>query len=193
VWLWAALIGVGLIVNAGVLIWTLRPQPAAPTRPASGGEAPVASATGEPRPATGLPPVTGGKPSPAPVSQAPQVSHEPAPPAVPPSAGRAQRTTRAARPSAEAPARPDGAQPRIASPQAAPDQDQPLPRAIQDMVEKMKLQMVVYSDVPSERLVFIDNRKYVEGQLIDGKVVVETIQAETAVLSYQGRRFVLRK
>jgi hypothetical protein len=61
------------------------------------------------------------------------------------------------------------------------------------MVEKMKLQMVVYSDVPSERLVFIDNRKYVEGQLIDGKVVVETIQAETAVLSYQGRRFVLRK
>jgi hypothetical protein len=39
----------------------------------------------------------------------------------------------------------------------------------------------------------IDSRKYVEGRLIDGKVVVETIQAATAVLSYQGRRFVLRK
>jgi len=225
VWLWAALIGVGLIVNAGVLIWTLRPQPA-PLALGPSGAALDEPNTRQPPPAAAVPtppgamatpgsgqpaaptlPAAGGEPA---VASAPR---EPASPAARPSAGRAQRETRAVRPAAP-PAQPDTAQPPTASDQPAPDPalararppaqgrradpapvepSQPLPPAIQGMVERMKLQMVVYSDVPSERLVFIDNRKYVEGQLIDGKVLVETIEAETAVLSYQGRRFVLRK
>jgi hypothetical protein len=57
----------------------------------------------------------------------------------------------------------------------------------------MKLQMVVYSDVPAERLVFINNQKYIEGSSIDGNLVVETITPEGAVLNFEGQRFPLRQ
>jgi hypothetical protein len=60
-------------------------------------------------------------------------------------------------------------------------------------IPKMKLQMLVYSEIPSERLVFIDDHKYLEGSSIDGKLVVESITPEGAVLSYQGKRFLLRQ
>lgn len=60
------------------------------------------------------------------------------------------------------------------------------------MVAKLRLQFLVYSDVPGERLVFINNRKYLEGQVVDGEVAVERITPEGAVLNYQGQRFVLR-
>jgi type II secretory pathway component PulC len=56
----------------------------------------------------------------------------------------------------------------------------------------MHLQMLVYSDVPSERLVFINNQKYVEGQSVEGKAVVETITPDGAMVSYQGKRVLLR-
>jgi general secretion pathway protein B len=62
----------------------------------------------------------------------------------------------------------------------------------QDVIAKLRLQFLVYSDVPSERLVFINNRKYLEGQSVDGGVAVERITPEGAVLSYQGQRYVLR-
>jgi hypothetical protein len=52
--------------------------------------------------------------------------------------------------------------------------------------------MLVYSDVPSERLVFINKQKYVEGQSVEGKAVVETITPEGAMVSYQGKRVLLR-
>ena len=39
---------------------------------------------------------------------------------------------------------------------------------------------------------FINNRKYLEGQVVDGEVAVERITPEGAVLNYQGQRFVLR-
>jgi hypothetical protein len=60
------------------------------------------------------------------------------------------------------------------------------------MIAKLRLQFLVYSDVPSERLVFINNRKYLEGQSVEGGAAVERITPEGAVLSYQGERFVLR-
>jgi type II secretory pathway component PulC len=61
------------------------------------------------------------------------------------------------------------------------------------MVAKLKLQMVVYSDVPAERLVFINNQKYVEGSSIEGTLRVESINPDSAVLSHQGQRFVIRQ
>jgi hypothetical protein len=70
---------------------------------------------------------------------------------------------------------------------------QSTPQAVLDMVAKLKLQMVVYSDVPAERLVFINNQKYVEGSSIDGTLRVESINPDSAVLSHQGQRFVIRQ
>jgi general secretion pathway protein B len=61
-----------------------------------------------------------------------------------------------------------------------------------DSMPQIRLQMLVYSDVPSERLVFINNHKYVEGQSVEGKLVVESITPDGAVVNYQGKRVLLR-
>ena len=57
---------------------------------------------------------------------------------------------------------------------------------------KMSLQVLVYSEVPAERMIYINNQKYVEGQSVEGKAIVESIVPDGAVLSYQGKRFKLR-
>ena len=61
-----------------------------------------------------------------------------------------------------------------------------------EVVGKLNLQVLVFSAVPAERLVFINNHKYVEGQRIDADLVLESITSEGAVLSYQGTRLMLR-
>jgi len=53
--------------------------------------------------------------------------------------------------------------------------------------------MVVYSTVPAQRLVYIDNQKYVEGSSIEGKLVVESITPDGAVLTHDGKRFTIRQ
>jgi len=56
----------------------------------------------------------------------------------------------------------------------------------------MNLSVLLYSDTPADRIVFINGRKYGEGDHIDGKYLIESITLEGAVLSYQGERAVLR-
>ena len=46
----------------------------------------------------------------------------------------------------------------------------------------LTLDVLVYSEVPAERLVFINGRKYVEGQAVNGDAVVEQITPDGAVL-----------
>jgi hypothetical protein len=71
---------------------------------------------------------------------------------------------------------------RPAAPEAAPGPALP----------RLALDVLVYSDVPAERLVFINGRKYVEGQTVDDAAVIEQITPEGAVILHQGRRLVLR-
>jgi hypothetical protein len=54
------------------------------------------------------------------------------------------------------------------------------------------LDVLVYSAVPAERLVFINGRKYVEGQAVDGETVLEQITPDGAVLRRADRQLVLR-
>jgi hypothetical protein len=56
----------------------------------------------------------------------------------------------------------------------------------------LMLDVLVYSELPSERLVFINGRKYVEGQAVTGDVVVEQITADGAILRRADQRIVLR-
>ncbi len=70
---------------------------------------------------------------------------------------------------------------------------QDLPQASKESIGNIRLQVLVYSENNAERMVFINSRKYVEGQQVDGKLVVESITRDGAVLSYQGRRFLLRQ
>jgi type II secretion system (T2SS) protein B len=58
---------------------------------------------------------------------------------------------------------------------------------------KLKLEVLVYSDVASERMVFINGRKYVQGDTVGEHARVEEIQPDGVVLSDQGYRFTLRQ
>ncbi len=41
-------------------------------------------------------------------------------------------------------------------------------------------------------MVFINGGKYLQGQVVDGKYVVEGITPDGAILTYQGQRFLLK-
>ena len=64
---------------------------------------------------------------------------------------------------------------------------------MRETLGSLKLEVLYYSEIPSERIVFINGRKYVEGQTVDGKAMVEQIARDGAVLTYQGQRFLLRQ
>jgi hypothetical protein len=55
----------------------------------------------------------------------------------------------------------------------------------------LRLDVHVYSERPGDRMVFINNRKYVEGQRVDAAHVIEEITPEGAVLSAGGQRIFL--
>jgi len=57
---------------------------------------------------------------------------------------------------------------------------------------RLALDVLVYSEVPEERLVFINGRKYVEGQMVDEGAVIEQITPDGAILRHEGRQIVLR-
>jgi hypothetical protein len=56
----------------------------------------------------------------------------------------------------------------------------------------LRLEALIYADVPAERMVFINGRRYREGDSIDGRLRVEEIREDGVELSDQGRRFSLR-
>ncbi len=176
-------------------------QPAAPVTPAPPGPSvenqsnaprqPTREPAVSPRP-TVIPPRQAAGPSglpsdggaarsvePEPVRRTPDSSaavsrpaEPPPPPQVPPSAG-------ADRPRADT---------VVTPPPSLP----PNPPMLHDAIGKMKLDILVYTDVPADRMVIIGGQKYVVGQLVDGLYLLEGITREGAILSYQGERAVLQ-
>ena len=57
---------------------------------------------------------------------------------------------------------------------------------------KLRLEVLSYSSVPAERLVFINGRRYREGDALESGAKIEEIREDGVVLSDQGRRFTLR-
>src|SRR5207244_1725798 len=70
-----------------------------------------------------------------------------------------------------------------AKPAASP---QERPGSLAEAVAKMTLDVLVYSERQADRMVFINGRKYVEGQTIDGRFLVEGITREGAILGHEG-------
>jgi general secretion pathway protein B len=69
----------------------------------------------------------------------------------------------------------------------------PVPAAVRpETSSKLKLEVLSYSEVPAQRLVFINGRRYREGETIDGGPKVEEIREDGVVLSEGGQRFTLR-
>jgi general secretion pathway protein B len=59
-------------------------------------------------------------------------------------------------------------------------------------LEGMQISILLYSEIPAERLVFINGIKYAEGDTINGVYLLENISPDGAVLSYGGERTSLK-
>jgi general secretion pathway protein B len=68
---------------------------------------------------------------------------------------------------------------------------QQMPPDIQRAIPPMAVTIHVYSPQASQRILFINNREYHLGSLIEGGARVEAIVPDGVVLSYQGERFKL--
>ncbi|MGH8510450.1 MAG: general secretion pathway protein GspB, partial [Gammaproteobacteria bacterium] len=55
----------------------------------------------------------------------------------------------------------------------------------------LKVSLMAYAPNPAERLVYINNRRYVEGDVIEGKLKIEAITRRGVVQSYDGERILL--
>src|SRR5437868_5047261 len=172
---WIAIATVVVLLNAAVLVALLRPG--AITAPVATGRE-----NARPRPVTAIRAVEdAGRPPATQVIEAepphratglkpPVLSVKPTP--------FAQRLL--SRPTSEA--RATVPEPRIppetppASPPARPD------------TSKLKLEVLSYSDIAAQRLVFINGRRYREGDTIDSGAKIEEIREDGVVLSEQGQR-----
>ncbi len=56
----------------------------------------------------------------------------------------------------------------------------------------MTMSIHFFSENKAERLVFINGKKYIEGDYVEGIYLLESITPEGAVLSYEGERAVLK-
>jgi general secretion pathway protein B len=101
------------------------------------------------------------------------------------------------------------AEPSISEPAAVRGEPQPAdpapPTAVQDVlplwmqmpaewraaVPDLSINLMAYSQDPSERLVYIKGQRYTEGERVEGKIEIEEITREGVILSYQGRRCLL--
>jgi hypothetical protein len=56
----------------------------------------------------------------------------------------------------------------------------------------MTLSVHMYSERPEDRMVFINGRRYLEGELVERRYLLESITPEGAVLRLGGERETLR-
>jgi general secretion pathway protein B len=56
---------------------------------------------------------------------------------------------------------------------------------------EMHLDIHVHSTIPAERFIFVNMRKYIEGQTLAEGPAIERITTDGVVLSHQGMRFLL--
>ena len=189
-------LAVNAVLMAVVLVWWLRPAAVnAPPPESIAAPAPVVApapappVAESPRPLVKLEPLpraatTVEKPTPAPMERA---AETPARPAPPPSAAPAPR--------AAIPESPPSALPRSGTPTLQPSPAPPAAAARPALPQEataLKLEALIYADVAAERMVFINGRRYREGDSIDGRLRVEEIREDGVELSDQGRRFSLR-
>jgi general secretion pathway protein B len=90
----------------------------------------------------------------------------------------------------EAPDAGSGAPPPVPK---APAADTAVSRGLPSGAPRLKLEVLVYAETPGDRFVFINGRKYQEGQSLEEGVTLEQITQEGAVLSWAGQRFTLRE
>jgi hypothetical protein len=68
----------------------------------------------------------------------------------------------------------------------------PTSSPLREAMAKMRLNVVIYSERSADRKVYIGGRGYLEGELVDGKFLLEEIRVDGAVLKYRAEQAVLR-
>jgi hypothetical protein len=211
-----AALAVNAVLLAGVLVWWMWPtsvttHPAATVQPEPmAAPAPIAES---PRPLKlePLPSVEtrADKPTAATSERSVSTSETPtpvAPPAAssapssraaaptPTPSSRASAPTPSSRAAVPAPTPGPSAPPRSGTPSVQPSSAPAAPPVAATSPEagSLRLEALIYADVPAERMVFINGRRYREGDSIDGRLRVEEIREDGVELSDQGRRFSLR-
>jgi general secretion pathway protein B len=114
-----------------------------------------------------------------------------APPVTRPRAPASQAAAAVASAPPRPAARPVPVEPARPSPAAATPSEKAAAPAVPgpgEDIPRMKLEVHVYSESPAARLVFINGRKYVEGDRIDDKYLLERITENGATLTHQGQR-----
>jgi len=95
-------------------------------------------------------------------------------------------------PPAAAPAAPQQPAPVTRGAAAVPPPATPAQPPTSPSLAGLRLEALIYSDVPEKRMIFVNGRKYVEGDTIEGRLRVEEIQEDGVALSEDGRRMTLR-
>jgi general secretion pathway protein B len=131
-----------------------------------------------------IPPPTAESAPPASLPAPPAIAAPAAPPARPP----AIVAIPTAPPLVETPGRAGGRWPAAVTPSPAPA----APAPGEEAVAGLRLEVFVYGDRPADRFVFINAKKYVEGQQVEGKYLLEAITPQGAVLRHEGRQILLR-
>jgi general secretion pathway protein B len=159
---------------------------------------------------TPAPPEPTVAPAPSPASPRPLVKLEPMPttdatvekssptgaakPSSPTREPRADAAPTQTKPSVPPPASPRASTPTVQptpTPSATPPGAAARPAAPEDSAG-LRVEALIYADAPAERMVFINGRRYREGDAIDGRLRIEEIREDSVELSDQGRRFTLR-
>jgi Type II secretion system protein B len=173
-----AALALNAVLLSAVLFWWLRPSPP-PALPEPIAAPAAAPAPASPRPLVKLEPLpttsaTVEKPSSPKSDTRSDAAAAPAKPSAPPPAPRVG--TPAVQPT------PAPATPPVAAARPAPPPES----------AGLRLEALIYAEAPAERMVFINGRRYREGDSIDGRLRIEEIREEGVELSDQGRRFTLR-
>jgi len=75
---------------------------------------------------------------------------------------------------------------------AAPEVAKIEPASLQEAISQMTLSILMYIDNKAERIVYINGRKYEEGDYIEGIYLLESITGDGAIISHQGERTLLQ-
>jgi general secretion pathway protein B len=79
---------------------------------------------------------------------------------------------------------------KAAAAKEGPAQTKPIP--LREAADKMTISILMYAETKAERMVFIDGRKYVEGDYVGGHYLLESITQDGVILSYEGDQLLLR-
>jgi general secretion pathway protein A len=195
---WPWLVGAGLVANAIVLgvvflgsrqagdVGVTPPPPAAKVEaPAVGGAPMVVEA---PRVATPpAPPVT------APEVATPNPPRPTEPVAPPPMPARAiERTPASAVPLEPPPRQARATKGSLWNPMSPPISNDPGPHMTVTEPVSLKIEMLVWAANPRDRWVYVNGRRYVEGDRLENGAVVERIAQDSVVLLHAGERLRLQ-